>query len=200
MRWWEARGTTSRGRCLGWEESPSHQSVGFSRSGNSALQNLQAVIYDGDAPVMTFGTTGSGKGRGNLIPNALLHDGSLIAIDPKGTRVLEATKPLLRLLITHWIYDPLSRTLVTSDMFSWVYRRSDHASWAVTADDDPSTVDDCYATTASDVLQSTNGGDSWTADSLTGPGGYGFAGMGGMACPAAALPTVTGACCMWRTR
>ncbi len=41
-------------------------------------------LYEGDAPLLTCGMTGSGKGRGALIPNLLLYPGSACAIDVKG--------------------------------------------------------------------------------------------------------------------
>src|SRR5438046_2991097 len=44
----------------------------------------QAVYYEGDAPLLTCAPTRSGKGRGVIIPNALLYSGGLVVIDPKG--------------------------------------------------------------------------------------------------------------------
>ncbi|HZZ78901.1 MAG TPA: type IV secretory system conjugative DNA transfer family protein [Gemmataceae bacterium] len=54
---------------LGWD---------FSRG------NAEPVTYDGDAPLLTCASTGSGKGRGVLIPNLLCNSGSVIVIDIKG--------------------------------------------------------------------------------------------------------------------
>lgn len=40
--------------------------------------------YDGDGHLMTVAATRSGKGVGTIIPNLLLHPGSVICTDPKG--------------------------------------------------------------------------------------------------------------------
>jgi type IV secretion system protein VirD4 len=42
------------------------------------------VTYDGDAPLLTCASTGTGKGRGVLIPTLLQHPGPVIALDIKG--------------------------------------------------------------------------------------------------------------------
>jgi len=42
------------------------------------------VTYDGDEPLLSCGVTGSGKGRGVLIPNMGIFPGPLTAIDIKG--------------------------------------------------------------------------------------------------------------------
>lgn len=78
------RHTLPRGLLLGWEDSHAHEQPRFSTNGGAGPQGRPPVIYDGDAPLMTFAPTGAGKGRGMLIPNALLHDGPLLAIDVKG--------------------------------------------------------------------------------------------------------------------
>jgi type IV secretion system protein VirD4 len=44
----------------------------------------RAITYDGDAPLISCGITGSGKGRGALIPNIVRWPGPLTAIDIKG--------------------------------------------------------------------------------------------------------------------
>jgi len=77
------RQTIQRGLLLGWEDSPPPGNSGFARQAASSPQGGKAVVYDGDAPVITLAPTGSGKGRGALIPNALIHDGQLVAVDPK---------------------------------------------------------------------------------------------------------------------
>ena len=42
------------------------------------------VLYEGDSHLMTFAPTGSGKGRGMVIPTLLTYDGSCVVVDPKG--------------------------------------------------------------------------------------------------------------------
>ncbi len=78
------RPAIQRGLLLGWEESAAPGTLEFARKAASSPHDSQAVVYAGDAPLITFAPTGSGKGRGVLIPNGLLHDGPLIAVEPKG--------------------------------------------------------------------------------------------------------------------
>lgn len=59
-----------------------------------------------------------------------------IDVDRAGTRVLQARVPELRLLITHWIYDPQTRTLFTSDMFTHAVRATSTGPWIVSAETD----------------------------------------------------------------
>jgi type IV secretion system protein VirD4 len=77
-----ARGGHGQQLLLGW--SSGQESFDLLPGPGSRQGNDSAVTYDGDAPLLTFAPTGAGKGRGVLIPNALLHDGPLVAIDPKG--------------------------------------------------------------------------------------------------------------------
>ncbi len=44
----------------------------------------QPILYDGDSHLLTIAPTGSGKGRGAIIPNLLRYGGPMIVIDPKG--------------------------------------------------------------------------------------------------------------------
>ena len=93
--------TSRQGLLLGWESSPSG--------------GLAPVIYTGDAPLLTSAPTGSGKGRGALIPNAILHPGSLISVDPKG----EITQVVARRRVS------LGQKLVVIDPFHVVWAESD---------------------------------------------------------------------------
>jgi type IV secretion system protein VirD4 len=43
-----------------------------------------SFCYQGDSHLMTFAPTGSGKGRGVIIPTLLSYPGSIIVVDPKG--------------------------------------------------------------------------------------------------------------------
>lgn len=65
-----------------------------------------------------------------------------IRVDGDGGRSLIAFRPLLRLLVTHWVYDPASRTLFTSDVFTHAWRRSERDRFVVTAGDDDFDVED----------------------------------------------------------
>lgn len=42
------------------------------------------IRYSGEAHIITFANTGSGKGIGSVIPNLLDYQGSILCIDPKG--------------------------------------------------------------------------------------------------------------------
>lgn len=44
----------------------------------------EPLIYDGDSHLLTIAPTGSGKGRGAIIPNLLTWPGPMIVVDPKG--------------------------------------------------------------------------------------------------------------------
>jgi type IV secretion system protein VirD4 len=77
------RQAAQRGLLLGWAQGDAAGSPGFARREGASPEKFEAVYYDGDAPLLTLGTTGSGKGRGAVIVNALLHDGPLIALDIK---------------------------------------------------------------------------------------------------------------------
>jgi type IV secretion system protein VirD4 len=62
-----------RGLLLGWDQPPAEPAT------DSALP----LVYTGDGSLLTIGSTGSGKGRGALIPALLSYPGPVIAIDVK---------------------------------------------------------------------------------------------------------------------
>jgi type IV secretion system protein VirD4 len=66
---------------LGW--SGGNRQDGFGFSGAASQGRAQAVTYDGDGPLITCAPTGSGKGRGVIIPNLGLWPGSAIVNDIK---------------------------------------------------------------------------------------------------------------------
>jgi hypothetical protein len=59
-----------------------------------------------------------------------------------GRRPLEFLLPELRLLQCPWAFDHDTRTLFTSDVFSWVWRDADDGPWLLAdGDDDPTTLE-----------------------------------------------------------
>ncbi len=69
---------------LGWNASDSPQPFGIRPGTAASPRGANPVTYDGDAPVLTVASTGSGKGRGVLIPNLLRYPGPVIVVDIKG--------------------------------------------------------------------------------------------------------------------
>ena len=59
-----------------------------------------------------------------------------VNVDPAGTRKLDAFHPVLRLLLTHWLYDEQTRSLFTSDVFTHVWRATEAGPWVVTSPED----------------------------------------------------------------
>ena len=80
------------GLLLGWQwQRRRRQRIGFEgiqefrRGPQERHEPLEEpVVYDGDSHLMTFAPTGSGKGRGVIIPTLLTYPGSVVVIDPKG--------------------------------------------------------------------------------------------------------------------
>lgn len=64
-----ARPGSYRGLLLGWDKEPAADPT--------------PILYQGDAPLLTCGMTGSGKGRGALIPTLLTYPGPVIVTDIK---------------------------------------------------------------------------------------------------------------------
>jgi hypothetical protein len=61
----------------------------------------------------------------------------------KGGRSIDVMQAPLRLIATRWLYDPTTRTLFSSDMFTHVWRGADKGPWIVTeADNDPTSLRD----------------------------------------------------------
>ena len=68
----------------------------------------------------------------------------MIAVDPHGRRSLETFVPPLRLFVWPWAYDADTRTLFTTDMFTWAGRSGPEGPWVVTAADDDTTEEDVW--------------------------------------------------------
>src|SRR5579864_1800787 len=69
---------------LGWSDGSRRESFGFAPGEAAPRGHSQPVIYDGDSHLMTCAPTGTGKGRGVLIPNLLRYPGPAIVLDIKG--------------------------------------------------------------------------------------------------------------------
>ena len=61
--------------------------------------------------------------------------GESLRLGSEGRELRFLTSPL-KLLPTVWLYDTETKTLFSSDCFTWVWRESDEGPWSVTADDD----------------------------------------------------------------
>lgn len=59
---------------------------GFHRSSQPPADSspLKPIYYDGTAHLMTVAPTGTGKGRGVVVPTLLTYPGSVVVLDPKG--------------------------------------------------------------------------------------------------------------------
>ena len=69
----------NEGLLLGWDKGMGPKQFGFGPDRGSG-----EVTYDGDSPLLTCAATGTGKGRGVLIPTMLRYPGPLFALDIKG--------------------------------------------------------------------------------------------------------------------
>lgn len=56
------------------------------------------------------------EGRAATVPYTAVRQGPITVLD-NPSRTISVIQPALRLLTTHWLFDPLSRTLFTSDAF-----------------------------------------------------------------------------------
>ncbi len=79
------------GLLLGWRTLP--RSALFSGAGDDGNRLASyrllgdvsdPILYSGDSHLLTVAPTGSGKGRGAIIPNLLRYPGPMIVVDPKG--------------------------------------------------------------------------------------------------------------------
>jgi type IV secretion system protein VirD4 len=75
------------GIVLGWAAEP-RAAFGFASPLRPATRGRCSIEYHGDAHVLTVAPTGSGKGRGSIIPNLLTYTGPVVVFDPKGENYL----------------------------------------------------------------------------------------------------------------
>jgi type IV secretion system protein VirD4 len=69
---------------LGWRPLEERQQLGFQSGAEEAARGGEPIWLDGEGHLITIAPTGTGKGRGALIPNLLTYEGPVIVIDPKG--------------------------------------------------------------------------------------------------------------------
>lgn len=62
-------------------EKPGPNSIGFTPQQSSVMGHIE---LSDELPILTFAPTGSGKGRGAIIPTLLTVDRPMIVVDPKG--------------------------------------------------------------------------------------------------------------------
>ena len=63
-----------------------------------------------------------------------------VQVGETGTRVLAAFTAPIRLISTFWIYDPATKTLFTSDMFSHIWQDTADGPWVLTSANDAVTT------------------------------------------------------------
>lgn len=87
-----------------------------------------------------------GGGRMRDVQLHLVGSREVICVDAAGRRPILAFHPVLRLLLTHWLYDEATRTLFTSDAFGHVWRPDASGPWIVTSPDDAPAPEELLAT------------------------------------------------------
>ena len=88
---------------------------------------------------------GGPVGHGRLEHVGAGHVHSTAVVDWSGTgRVLEAFRPAVRLLPSHWSYDAATGTLFTGDSFNHVWRADAAGPWTVVPGEDPPEFDAVY--------------------------------------------------------
>jgi hypothetical protein len=80
---------------------------------------------------------GGGALRG--VPEEFARPGMRLPVGSQ--RVIEVLPAPLRLLPVTWMYDERSKTLMTADAWTWVWRSDERGPWVIT-DDDPVSVPD----------------------------------------------------------
>lgn len=74
------------------------------------------------------------------VPYKLVDRGDRLPVDLAGHRYLDVLSPELRALPSSWGYDAATRTLLSSDIFTWVWRDTAAGPWLIDdGDDDPTT-------------------------------------------------------------
>jgi hypothetical protein len=79
---------------------------------------------------LNFGATSDDANR-RPISTTIVARAQTLHVGLKGDRPLEAFQAPIRLIGTRWIYDGLTKTLFTSDSFSWEWRQHAQGPWIV---------------------------------------------------------------------
>jgi hypothetical protein len=73
----------------------------------------------------------------------LISGNEQLFVGDDGARPIQLFQSPIRLIATRWVYDPLTRTLFTSDMFSGLWGADQNEQWIVSdSESDTTTVDD----------------------------------------------------------
>ena len=89
---------------------------------------------------LEFDLPESGK-AGRDLPTTVLRGRLDLAVGTKGERPLVGFTAPLRLINTTWVYDPTTRTLFSSDMFTHVWQKTADGPWLIDDDDGVTTTD-----------------------------------------------------------
>ena len=117
----------SNGLLLGWKLSEAARSMGFQnpdlprRRGRPFRENAPPATYEGDSHLTTFAPTGSGKGRGMIIPTLLSYPGSVVVIDLKGENYTVTARQRRKMGHQVVVLDPFekaTRGLTPTDRFN----------------------------------------------------------------------------------
>src|SRR6202045_1324909 len=91
--------------------------------------NIDAALW------FDFGAKANGRSILDAMPVTAVTRSDTIKLGTKG-RPIDVMQAPLRLIATRWLYDPTTRPLFSSDMFTHVWRAHRDGPWIVTADDD----------------------------------------------------------------
>ena len=116
------------GLLLGWLMEQKKRGLGFRNTqsmdgipAESDANDELPMTYAGDSHLMTFAPTGSGKGRGIIIPTLLSYPGSVVVIDPKGENYKVTARRRREMGHQVVVLDPFKRATrakETSDKFN----------------------------------------------------------------------------------
>lgn len=90
--------------------------------------------------------TPTGGGSMSSVETGIVKSSDAIDWGDDRSRLLEVFPPPIRLLPTHWAYDPATGTLFTNDSFSHVWRETSDGPWTLMKREDPPEFDDVYGT------------------------------------------------------
>jgi flavorubredoxin len=85
-----------------------------------------------------FGAKADGRSILDSMPVTAVTRSDTISLGKKG-RMIDVMQAPIRLIATRWLYDRETKTLFSSDMFTHVWRPTEHGPWIVTDDTDTAT-------------------------------------------------------------